>query len=104
MWLEEEEEDEVYHTTSYLICTLDIDIGGGQPDDDELIDQILQKQHPITMPLDELVKESKDNSLIDLCLVDPSFAHVKIVEFGPSKTLKINPSLSATKKRSCVTC
>jgi len=41
LWVEEEEEDEVYHTTSYPIYTLDAIIGQGQPDEDDLIDQIL---------------------------------------------------------------
>lgn len=44
------------------------------------------------MPFDELVKEYEDNPWTNLCLVDPSLSHVKMVEFGPSKTLKINPS------------
>eukprot|EP00253_Pinus_taeda_P013815 PITA_13815 len=47
------------------------------------------------MPLDELLKTSKDNPWNDLCLVDSTLAHIKMVEFGPSKTLKIHPSLSA---------
>jgi len=38
LWLEEEEEDEVYHTTSYPICTLDTIIRGGKPNEDDLID------------------------------------------------------------------
>jgi len=46
------------------------------------------------MPLDELVNKSEDNPWIDLCLVDSSHAHIKMVEFGPFKTLKIDPSLS----------
>jgi len=36
--LEEEEEDEVY---SSPICTLDVTIGGGKPDEDNLIEKIL---------------------------------------------------------------
>lgn len=42
LWLEEENEYEVYHTTSYPFCTLDAIIGGGQPNEDDPIDQILQ--------------------------------------------------------------
>ena len=41
LWLEEEEEDEVYHTTPHPICTLDVMIGGGKLDEDDLIDHIL---------------------------------------------------------------
>jgi len=39
LWLEEEEEDEVYSSPIY---TLDATIGGGQPDEDDLIEKILQ--------------------------------------------------------------
>jgi len=58
---EEEEEDEVYHTTSHPICNLDVVIGGGKPNEDDPIDQILQNHPPNTMPLDELVKEYEGN-------------------------------------------
>lgn len=98
LWIEEEEEDEVYHTTSHPICTLDVVIGGGKPDEDDLIDQILQKQSPNTMPLDELVKESESIPWTELCLIEPSPTHVKLVEFGPSRTLNINPSLLANQE------
>jgi len=94
LWLEEEEEDEVYHTTSYPIYTLDTIIGWGKLDEGDLIDQTLQNQLPITMPLDELVKKLEYNPSTYLCLVDSSPSHIKIVEFDPSKTLKINPSLN----------
>lgn len=47
LWLEEEEEDEVYHTTSHRIYTLDVIIGGGKPNEDDLIDQILHNQPQI---------------------------------------------------------
>jgi len=98
LWLEEEEEDEVYHTTSHPICTLYAIIGGGKPDEYDLIDQILQNYPPNTIPLDELVKESGGNPWTELCLVDPSPTHVKMVEFGPYRTLKIDPSLSSSQE------
>ena len=69
----------MYHTTSHPICTLYAIIGGGKPDEDYLIDQILQNQPPNTIPLDELVKESEGNPWTELFLVDASPAHVKIV-------------------------
>jgi len=47
------------------------------------------------MPIDELVNKLEDNPWINLCSVDSSPTHIKMVEFGPSKTLKINSSLSA---------
>lgn len=46
LWLEEEEEYEVYHATSYPIYTLDAIIGGGKHDEDDLIDKILQNHSP----------------------------------------------------------
>lgn len=95
MWLEEEEKDEIYFAKSYPICTLDATIGGWQPNEDDLIDQILQNQSPNTMSLDELVKKVEDDPGTDFFLADSSPTHVKMVEFGPDRTLKINLSLSA---------
>ena len=43
LWLEEEEEDEVYSSQIY---TLETAIRGGQPDEDDLIEHILQNQIP----------------------------------------------------------
>ena len=40
LWLENEEY-EGYHTTSHPIYTLDVVIGRGQQDEDNIIDQIL---------------------------------------------------------------
>jgi len=69
----------VYHTTSHPKYNLYVVIGGGKPDEDDLIDQILENQSPNTMPLDDIVKESKGNPWNELCIVDPSPAHVKMV-------------------------
>ena len=44
------------------------------------------------------MKEYEGNPWIELCLVDPSPEHVKMVVFSPSKTLKINPSLSTNQE------
>lgn len=41
LWLEEEDEYEVYHTTSHPIYTLDVVVGGGKLEEDHLINQIL---------------------------------------------------------------
>jgi len=54
-------------------------MGGVKLDEYDLIDQIVQNQLPNTMPLDELVKESKSSLWTELCSVDPSPAHVKFV-------------------------
>ena len=56
LWLEEEEEDELYHTTPYPIFSLDIITRGEKPDEDDLIDHILQIQPPTSIPNDELMK------------------------------------------------
>ena len=79
LWLEEEEEDEVYHTTSHPICILHVVIGGGKPDEDDLIDKIPYNEPPSTVPYDELVKESDCSPWTQLFLADHNLAHVKVV-------------------------
>ena len=59
LWLEEEEEYEVYSSQIY---TLEIAIRGGQLDEDDLIEHILQNPTPNIMSLEEVVKETKDNN------------------------------------------
>ena len=76
LWLEEEEEDEVY---SSLICTLDATIRRGQPDEDDLIKKILKNKPPNTRSLEALVKKIEDNPWIDLFLVDSCPIHIKII-------------------------
>lgn len=60
LWMEEDEY-EVYHTTSHPMCTLDVVIGGRKPDEDDLIDHILQTQPPNTLPLHYLVNGAEGN-------------------------------------------
>eukprot|EP00253_Pinus_taeda_P033167 PITA_33167 len=91
LWLEEEEEDEFYTAQWY---TLETTMGGGQQDEDNLIEHLLQSPTPSTLSLDELVKETQKNHPIDMYLADNNPLHVKTIEFSPEKTLKINPSLS----------
>ena len=69
-------------------------MGGGQPNEDDFIEHILQIPTPSTLSLEEVVKGTKRNHQIDLCLVDSNPTRVKTIEFGPERTLKINPSLS----------
>jgi len=69
-------------------------MGGGQPDEDDLIEHILQNPTPNTLSLGKVVKETKRNHQIDLCLPQSSPTRVKTIEFGLERTLKINPSLS----------
>lgn len=70
-------------------------MGGGQTDEDDLIKHILQFPTPSNLPLEEVVKETKNNDQIDLWLSDSNPTHVKTIEFGPERTFKINPSLFA---------
>jgi len=91
LWLEEEEEDEVCSTQLYA---LEATMGGGQQDNDDLIEHLLQSPTPSLLPLEEEVRGTQNNHPIDLCLVDSNPLCVKTIEFGLKKTLKINPSLS----------
>ena len=58
LWLEEEEEDEVYSAQLY---TLETAMGEGKLDEDDLIEHILQNPTPSTLSLEEVVKETKKN-------------------------------------------
>ena len=81
---------------------LETAIGGGHPNEDYLIEHILQNPTPNTLSLEELVKETKRNHHIDLCLADSNPTSVKTIEFGPEMTLKINPSLSVHQEEKVV--
>ena len=67
LWLEEEEYDEVYSSQLY---TLETAMGGGNLNEDDLIEHILQSPTPSTLSLEEVVKETKGNYSIDLCLAN----------------------------------
>ena len=95
LWLEEEDEDEVY---SAPLCTVEATIGVPQTEDD-LIENLIQNPPPSVLPLKELVEETQANPLVDLCMGDPTSLRVKNVEFGPEKTLKINSSLSTSQEK-----
>ena len=61
-----------------------------------MIEHLLQSPTPSSLPLEEEeVKETLNNHQIDLFLADSNPLRVKTIEFGPEKTLKINPSFSA---------
>ena len=53
LWLEEEEEDEVYSAQIYAFETT---IGGGKQDEDDLIEHLLQNPTPSLLPLEEEVR------------------------------------------------
>jgi len=90
--LEEEEKDEAYSAQLYA---LEVTIGGGQQDEDDLIEHLLQSPTPGSLPLEEEVRETQNNHPIELCLANSNPLRVKNIEFGLEKTLKINPSLSS---------
>ena len=92
IWLEEEEEYEVY---SAQIYALEATIGGGQQDEDDLIEHLVQSPTPSSLPLEKEVRETKNNHPIKLCVANSNPLCVKTIEFNPEKTLKTNPSLSA---------
>jgi len=68
LWLEEEDEREVY---SASLCIVEATRGGPQTEDD-LIENLIQNPSPSVLPLEELVEETQASSLADLCVVDPT--------------------------------
>lgn len=64
-----------------------------QHDEDDLIHHILQDQLPISMPVDELIKELKSSPSTNFFSTDSSLEHFKVVDISPSQTLNINASL-----------
>ena len=69
-------------------------MGGGYQDEDGLIENILQSPAPSILSLEEVVKETQNNHKLDLFLVYYNPIHIKTIEIGLERTLKINPSLS----------
>ncbi len=61
--------------------------------------KLIQNPPPSVFPLEELVKETHANPLIDLYVADPTSLRVENVEFGPERTLKINSSLSTSQEK-----
>lgn len=93
LWLEEEDEDEVY---SALLCTLETALGGKPQDEDDMNKNLIQNPPPSVSPLEDIVRETQNNTSTDLCVADPTSLSVKNIEFDPERTLKINPSLSTS--------
>jgi len=89
----EEDEDEVY---SAPLCALETAMGGKLQDEDDMIENLIQNPPPSVLPLEDIVREIQNNPLTDLCVVDLTSLCVKNIEFGPERTLKINPSLSTS--------
>ena len=68
LWLEEEDEDEVYFAP---VCTVEATRGGPQTEDD-LIENLIQNPPPSVLPLEELVEDTQAGALVDLCVIDPT--------------------------------
>lgn len=54
-------------------------MGGGYPDEDDLVEHILQNPTPNTLSLEEVEKETKRNHHMDLCLANSNPTHVKTI-------------------------
>ena len=91
IWLEDEEY-ELYNIAP--MCTVDAILSGGQLDEYEIINHAIQNQSSTNIPLETLLKESEIQPWMEVKSVDKTSETTKVVEFGPSKSLKINPSLS----------
>lgn len=72
IWLEDEDEDELYHTTPYPIFTLDTIIGGGKLDEHDLIDYIIYNKPPTPIKIDDFKKEFGSSPWTELFSVDSS--------------------------------
>ena len=96
IWLEDEE-DELYKTSP--MCIVYAILRGGQLDEDEIIDHAIQNQSSTNIPLETLVKESESQPWMEVHLVESTSESTKAIEFGPSRSMKINPNLSNEKEK-----
>ena len=64
-----------------------------------MIENLIQNPPPSVSPLEDIVRETQNNPSTDLCAADSTSLHVKNIEFGPKRTLKINPSLSTSQEK-----
>ena len=64
-----------------------------------MIENLIQNPPPSVLPLEEIVRETQNNPLTDLYVADPTSLHIKKIEFGLERTLKINPSLSTSQEK-----
>ena len=96
LWLEEEDEDEFYYAPLYA---LEISYGGKQQDEDDMIENMIQNPSPSVSSLEDIVRETQNNPSTNVYAADSTPPHVKNIEFGPERTLKINPSLSTSQEK-----
>lgn len=47
-----------------------------------MIGNLIQNPPPSVSPLEDIVRETKNNPSTDLCVVDPTSLHVKNIEFN----------------------
>ena len=64
-----------------------------------MIENLIQNLPPSVSPLEDIVRENKNNPSTDLCVADSTSLRVKNIEFGLEITLKINPSLSTSQEK-----
>lgn len=96
LWLEEEDEDEVYSTP---LCAVEATMGRKPQTEDDLIENLIQNPPPSVLPFEELMEETQTNLLVDLRVADSTSFRVKNMEFNPERTLKINSSLSTSQEK-----
>ena len=78
LWLEKEDEDEVYSTP---LCTVEATKGGPQTEDG-LIENLIQNPPPSVLPLEELVEDTQGSALVDLCVADPTSPELRMWNFS----------------------
>jgi len=70
-----------------------------EEDEDDMIENLIQNPPPSVSPLEDIVRETQNKPSTDLCVADSNSLHVKNIEFGPERTLKINLSLSTSQEK-----
>ena len=76
------------------MCIVDAILRGEHLDEDEVINHAIQNQSSTNTPLETLVKESESQPWMEVKLVETTFETTKDIDFGPYRSLKINPNLS----------
>jgi len=74
-------------------------MGEKEQDEDDMIQNLIQNPPPSVSPLEDTVRETQNNSSTDICATHSTPLHVKSIEFGPKRTMKINPSLSTFEEK-----
>ena len=64
-----------------------------------MIENMIQNPPPSVTPLEDIVRETQNSPSTNLCVAESTPPRVKNIEFGPERTLKINPSLSTSEEK-----